>query len=320
MGGALMERNLRQHHFLCFFDVGRSDEPPITQLAARLIAVVATMSILGGVMGAPAFANDNGLRGPWQESYKSRSRLLAGAMVQQSGDTALYAGVQLELAPKWKTYWRSPGEAGGVPPTFDWSASKNVADVTVEYPAPIRMATDYGENIGYYDRVIFPVRFKFVDPAKPADLHVDFQYGICDDICVPANVKLILQVSAGEIAPVPTVLSEAVRRVPKLASRLGPKDPRIARSEIILSGAKPHIDFDIETGSENVLVDVFVEGPGGMFIPMSRLVPNAEVAAGIKRFSVDLSKDVDIADIRGKTLRVTIVSGTGQSQYDVLAN
>ena len=37
----------------------------------------------------------------------------------------LLAGVQIRLEPGWKTYWRTPGDSG-VPPSFDWSGSKNL--------------------------------------------------------------------------------------------------------------------------------------------------------------------------------------------------
>ena len=36
------------------------------------------------------------------------------------------AGLQIELEPGWKTYWRSPGSSG-LPPQFSFSGSTNVA-------------------------------------------------------------------------------------------------------------------------------------------------------------------------------------------------
>ena len=45
------------------------------------------------------------------------------------------AGLTIRLAPGWKTYWRAPGDAG-IPPSFNWSGSKNVADVRVQFPVP----------------------------------------------------------------------------------------------------------------------------------------------------------------------------------------
>ena len=67
---------------------------------------------------APARAE---LASPWKDGYNSRVRLVAGSI---SGKT--YAGVEIQLAPGWKTYWRNPGTSG-VPPRFDWAGSENVA-------------------------------------------------------------------------------------------------------------------------------------------------------------------------------------------------
>ena len=33
--------------------------------------------------------------------------------------------ISFDLAPDWKTYWRSPGDTG-IPPLFDWSGSENL--------------------------------------------------------------------------------------------------------------------------------------------------------------------------------------------------
>ena len=38
----------------------------------------------------------------------------------QTGAGTRMVALHLRLAPEWKTYWRSPGEAG-IPPEFDWS-------------------------------------------------------------------------------------------------------------------------------------------------------------------------------------------------------
>ena len=39
------------------------------------------------------------------------------------------AAVEMRLDSGWKTYWRTPG-AGGLPTQFDFTASRNITDVT----------------------------------------------------------------------------------------------------------------------------------------------------------------------------------------------
>ena len=99
------------------------------------------------------------------------------------------AGLQLALAPDWKTYWRSPGEAG-IPPVFDWSGSHNVASVQLHWPNPTVFEINGLRSIGYLNGVVLPVEITPVDPALPVDLVLQLQVGVCHDICMPANLKL----------------------------------------------------------------------------------------------------------------------------------
>ena len=70
---------------------------------------------------------------PWQRDAHSAVRLLAGS---RSGGVLL-GGIDIQLQPGWKTYWRTPGDSG-VPPRFDFSKSDNVQAVTVLWPAPTK--------------------------------------------------------------------------------------------------------------------------------------------------------------------------------------
>ena len=39
------------------------------------------------------------------------------------------------MEPGWKTYWKSPGD-GGFPQTLIWDESKNVKEITLQWPKP----------------------------------------------------------------------------------------------------------------------------------------------------------------------------------------
>ena len=105
------------------------------------------------------------------------------------------AGIDMGLAPGWKTYWRKPGDSG-IPPRFDWSASENVAGVELRWPAPERFDDPGDITFGYKKEVLWPVRVVPQDPALPVTLRVTMQYGICSDICVPREAKLELALPA----------------------------------------------------------------------------------------------------------------------------
>jgi DsbC/DsbD-like thiol-disulfide interchange protein len=107
----------------------------------------------------------------------------------QMENGAHMAALDLALAPGWKTYWRSPGDAG-IPPSFDWSASENVKSVRIHWPAPEVFHTNGLQTIGYHERLVLPVEITPKDPSQPIRLAVEVQLGICDKICLPASLDL----------------------------------------------------------------------------------------------------------------------------------
>lgn len=105
------------------------------------------------------------------------------------------AAVELELAPGWKTYWRSPGDAG-IPPSFDWSGSENVSSVRLHWPTPEVFDANGMQTIGYHERLVLPVEITPADPSRPVRLSVVMALGVCDEICLPAELELTSDLSA----------------------------------------------------------------------------------------------------------------------------
>ena len=131
--------------------------------------------------GAPVLAAD-GFSTDWAKAAKSEARLVAAG--------GALAGFEIRLAPGAITYWRDPGEAG-VPPTFDFSGSDNVAKVEPVFPAPKRIhEADGSEAFGYEAGVIIPLIVERRDPAKPVTLALDASYAVCEKLCLPAEAKL----------------------------------------------------------------------------------------------------------------------------------
>ena len=108
----------------------------------------AAFCAVGLLSALPQIEAADGLTSDWVVGHASRARLLAGNGI---------AGVELQMPEGWKTYWRSPGDAGGTPPTFDWSKSDNLASANVLYPAPKRFTDRAGDTVGYKGTVVFPV-------------------------------------------------------------------------------------------------------------------------------------------------------------------
>lgn len=107
----------------------------------------------------------------------------------QMEDGRRMAALRIRLAPGWKTYWRSPGDAG-IPPLFDWSGSRNVSSVRVHWPAPEVVDSGGMRIIAYHGDVVLPVELTPTDPAAPMRVALQADMGVCHDICVPLTAAL----------------------------------------------------------------------------------------------------------------------------------
>ncbi|MES2143208.1 MAG: protein-disulfide reductase DsbD domain-containing protein [Pseudomonadota bacterium] len=102
---------------------------------------------------------------------------------------SIMMALRLRLAPGWKTYWRSPGEAG-IPPTFDWSGSDNLGQIRLFWPRPVVFLTSGMTSIGYHDEVVLPFEVVAADPGRPVRLGLQVDLGVCKDICLPVTLAI----------------------------------------------------------------------------------------------------------------------------------
>lgn len=121
----------------------------------------------------------------------------------QRPDGARIAAVRIALGEGWKTYWRSPGDAG-IPPQFDFTGSENVAGVTVHWPAPEVFDQNGMRSVGYDGEMVLPLEIHPADPGQPVHLRTEMDLGICHDICVPVSLGLSADLR-GPGAPDPTI-------------------------------------------------------------------------------------------------------------------
>lgn len=98
------------------------------------------------------------------------------------------AGLLFELEPGWKTYWRSPGDAG-IPPTFSWDGSQNIDTMAMTWPTPHAFEQSGMTSIGYKGRVVLPLELTPAQTGAPIRLKGSVDLGICKDICVPARLE-----------------------------------------------------------------------------------------------------------------------------------
>jgi DsbC/DsbD-like thiol-disulfide interchange protein len=116
----------------------------------------------------------------------------------QAADGSHVAAVEIRLAPGWHTYWRMPGEAG-MAPVLDWSRSTNLASVRHEWPRPI-VFENYGmQTIGYSGELVLPVVLTPVRPGEPVAAALDLVFGVCEEVCVPSEARLEVELAPGRL-------------------------------------------------------------------------------------------------------------------------
>lgn len=131
------------------------------------------------------------------------ARLLPGWVTPEGTRMTALA---LRLEPGWKTYWRMPGDSG-IPPRFDWPAQVEAAYV---WPAPEVIDSGGVRSFGYHDALLLPVELTGDGAAGP--LEVDVSLGLCETVCVPADLALTAP-AAGSV-PDPAI-EAALAAVPK---------------------------------------------------------------------------------------------------------
>lgn len=142
-----------------------------------------------GLLAAPAAAQGIGAAGNGDATLPpgvAEAQLLPG---WQTGDGRRVAALKLVLEPGWKTYWRSPGDAG-VPPLFDWSGSENLAGVTFHWPRPDVFESAGMRTLGYHDVMVLPFEARPVRADQPISLSATVDLGVCEDICVPVHLEI----------------------------------------------------------------------------------------------------------------------------------
>ncbi len=227
------------------------------QLRSKYSLIVAAAALIS--LGAVPL---QAAQSPWSEGFGGKMRLVAGG----SFSDGLKAGLEIEMEPGWKTYWKVPGDAG-IPPTLDFSASTNVKKVEILWPAPTRYGDNAAQLLGYKDWVTFPIRVIPLQPNLPVNLVVDANVGLCSDLCVPVQANLSLSVPAGgdQDGGSEFVIDRDLALVPG-KSEDGFKITDVTRKESSGAPDRLIINADIPKGMGKS--DLFVEGPKDWYLPL----------------------------------------------------
>ncbi len=274
------------------------------RIATIRLPVAATISLAAITIGLAPMPQARADMSAWHGDTRAAMRVVAGGTKVADGASALRAGVEIRLAPGWKTYWRYPGDSG-VPPHFDFDKSENLKSVQVAWPAPQRFTDADGSFIGYRDNVLFPLSIEPKDAGKPVVLRLTLDYAICEKVCIPVQARGELTIKGGANAD--SIIAKAEQAVPR-AQPLGADAKLSVKAVHRDNGAKPArvlVDIAAPDGSP---VAVFAEGPTADWaLPVPDKVEGAP--AGLQRFAFALDGLPPGANASGATLKVTAVAG-----------
>jgi suppressor for copper-sensitivity B len=266
---------------------------PSAALATLLLVALAA---LGAALGWPARASAD-TASPWYVTEQGRVRLIAA--MADPGDTASVSlGLQFELAPHWKIYWRSPGDAG-FPPTLDWTGSTNLADTTIAWPAPERFSVLGVETAGYTGAVVLPITARLAQPGQPLHLKAHLSYLTCTEICVPHDTDLALDLP-GSGEGYAALIDQYRTQVPGDGRAEG-----LALTRAVLRpGAKAALDLTIASKTPLAAPDAFVEGADDAVFGAPTVLERASTATTLR-----LPISGNWRDLIGSALSVTLVDG-----------
>jgi len=287
----------------------RRPSPPS---AVALVVLLAPLAGLCWGLGTarPARA----LASPWQENPQSRVRLISPYETAPRNGT-LWLGIQLTLSPGWHVYWKNSGDAG-FPPDVDLSATPELGDVELQFPAPHRYELP-GDLVafGYDEEVVYPLRATIAASGEhTVEIAVDLGYLVCEVDCVPHRYTLTIEQPVGA-DPVPD---------PDTAKLLDRWRGRVPRPVAEVAGVSTDAVLDVSDLAHPVLL-VTVDGvhppadrPPEIFFEHHELfelgTPVLEQGASSLRFRVPLTLRRHLDEAPPTSVFAWTVTGIGRGR------
>lgn len=153
----------------------------------RPIAIFAAL-----VFASPAVAAST----DWQDvAPETRIRLISSDRLEAG---QILAGIEVDMPPGFKTYWRVPGETG-IPTQVEDIGSRGLSDPQLLWPHPTIDEVEGYLDFVYFGPTVLPLRLTSDGGAGELALRVTM--GICSDICVPVQATFSLPVDPARPDP-----------------------------------------------------------------------------------------------------------------------
>ncbi len=135
------------------------------------------------------------LSSEWAVGETSKLRLISP--YSQNSSKNITIGLEYQMEPGWKTYWKSPGD-GGFAQNISWENSPNISNIKILWPTPIEFQILGVASLGYKDNVTFPLEIEIENEFQDVNIDLHVNYLICKEVCIPGDVRIFLDIPAGE--------------------------------------------------------------------------------------------------------------------------
>ena len=290
------------------------DLKPCPLIILRHLICILALGIISLSSNSAYAASSN-----WVETNQTKVRLISDST--SIGDRKkFWLGLQFQMKPAWKIYWRSPGDAG-FPPEVKWDGSRNLQGAEIQWPVPLRFSVQGLETLGYKNQVVLPILASTITSSETAYLNANIRFLACNNICIPHLADLNLKLPKGEIRPSKHahLIAEFRARVPKDGLQHGLKINALHSVEDSI-GPRIQLIASADPGFSNP--DVFVEGPRGLAYGK----PTITMLDGAHRALINITVEGrnSLDDKKGPTLNnrtftVTLVDGIRAVEKSLVA-
>jgi suppressor for copper-sensitivity B len=215
-------------------------------------------------------------------------------------------GLHFTLAAGWKTYWRSPGDAG-YPIAVDWTGSSNLAKADLFWPVPHRFTLFGLDTFGYKDEVVLPVIATLTEPGKPLSIKAHLRYLVCETVCIPYEADLALEVPAGDGLP-----SADAQLIDRFYAQI-PGDGRaqgLSLEQVGFTGSEEKPTLQVvarSTLNDFSEPDLIVEAPPGLYFGKPEIQFGED--GRLARFSLPISREANAPSLSAAAVTLTLVDG-----------
>lgn len=205
----------------------------------------------------------------WHDLQGAALRLVTEDTPDENG--MLRGALEIELKPGWKTYWRDPGPAG-VAPTVAISIDGKAAELEIDFPTPLRIDDGYSLWAGYKEPVRLAINIQVPsDVSNPGHLVANTFLGLCETICIPAQVDFSLHLASNiNNLSNQRIIDTAFANIPEKAPE----------NTLTIQEDKPDsITFQAASSVSNNILDLFIAGTDDLVLGTPELIESNENTA-----------------------------------------